>query len=254
VLPTRALLLLAIAVVTLAGCGHSKKNLVQDTGGPALLYDRGYRAMTSSNYPGAIQYYNGLKSRYPFSPEARQAQLDLIYVYFRSQQPEQAIDAAQQFEKENPAHERIDYCLYMRGRLYFEKDPNILEKLFKIDLTARPPKDTVKSYGIFAELIRRFPNSEYAPDARQRMTYLRNRLAAYENHVARYYVKRGAYVAAINRAKYALEHYPEAPELQETLQILVSAYDQLGMQDLAADARRVLRDSYGQEAATAAEL
>ena len=150
--------------------------------------------------------------------------------------------------------ERIDYCLYMRGRLYFEKDPNILEKLFKIDLTARPPKDTVKSYGIFAELIRRFPNSEYAPDARQRMTYLRNRLAAYENHVARYYVKRGAYVAAINRAKYALEHYPEAPELQETLQILVSAYDRLGMKDLAADARRVLRDSYGQEAATAAEL
>lgn len=248
---TRALLLLAIACATLAGCGHNKKNVVEDTGGPALMYDRGYRAMTASNYPGAVQYYKGLVSRYPFSPEARQAELDLIYVYYRSQQPEQAIDAAQQFEKENPAHERIDYCLYMRGRLYFEKDPNILEKLFKVDLTQRPPKDTLRSYGIFAELIRRFPNSEYAPDARQRMTFLRNRLAAYENHVAKYYVKRGAYVAAVNRAKYAIEHYPEAPELEESLQILVTAYEELGMKDLAADARRVLRDTYGDEAATA---
>ena len=215
------------------------------------MYEKGYAAMTASNYPGAIQYYKGLESRFPFSPEARQAQLDLIYLYFRSQQPEQAVDAAQQFEKENPTHERIDYCLYMRGRILFEKEPNILEKLFKVDLSMRPPKDTLRSFGIFQELIRRFPNSEYVPDARQRMTFLRNRLAAYENYVAKYYVKRSAYVAAINRAKYALEHYPEAPELEDTLQILVTAYEQLGMEDLAADARRVLRETYGEEAATA---
>jgi outer membrane protein assembly factor BamD len=243
-------LLLSLALTALAACGR-KGNTVEDAGGPAVMYEKGYSAMNASNYAGAIQYYKGLESRFPFSPEAKQAQLDLVYLFFRSQQPEQAIDAAQQFEKENPTHERIDYCLYMRGRIYFEKDPNILEKLFKVDLSMRPPKDTIRSFGIFQELIRRFPNSEYVPDARQRMTFLRNRLASYENHVAKYYMKRGAYVAAINRAKYALEHYPEAPELEDTLQILVGSYEELGMRDLAADARRVLRETYGEEAATA---
>jgi outer membrane protein assembly factor BamD len=121
----------------------------------------------------------------------------------------------------------------------------------RVDLSLRPPKDTLRSFSTFQELIRRFPDSEYVPDARQRMVFLRNRLAEYENHVADYYVRRGAYVAAINRAKYALEHYPEAPELEKTLQLLVVAYEELGMTDLAADARRVLRQTYGDEAATA---
>jgi outer membrane protein assembly factor BamD len=243
-------LLLGLAMVALSGCGR-KDNVVQDAGGPSAIYERGYSAMQASNYPGAIQYFKALESRYPFSPETRQAQLDLVYLYYRSQQPEQAIDAAEQFEKENPTHERIDYCLYMRGRIYFDQAPNILEKMFKVDLTERPPKDSLRSFNVFQELIRRFPNSEYVPDARQRMTFLRNRLAAYENHVAAYYMKRGAYVAAINRAKYALEHYPEAPELEQSLQILVASYDELGMTDLAADARRVLRQTFGEEAATA---
>ncbi|HVY66050.1 MAG TPA: outer membrane protein assembly factor BamD [Gammaproteobacteria bacterium] len=249
-LRNRAIVLLAaLASISLAGCHRS--NTIQDAGSPSVMYQRGYDAMSASNYAGAVQYFKQLGSRYPFSPEARQAQLDLIYLYYRSQQPEQAVDAAQQFEKENPTHERIDYCLYMRGRIYFDKEPNILEKLFKVDLSMRPPKDSLRAFGIFQELIRRFPNSEYVPDARERMTFLRNRLAAYENHVAAYYLKRGAYVGAINRAKYAIEHYPEAPELQTSLQILVQSYEKLGMQDLAADARRVLRQTYGDDAATA---
>ena len=248
-------LLLSLALTALAACHRNKT--VEDAGGPAVMYEKGYSAMNASNYAGAIQYYKGLESRYPFSPEARQAQLDLIYLYFRSQQPEQAIDAAQQFEKENPTHERIDYCLYMRGRILFEKDPNILEKLFKVDLSMRPPKDTLRSFGIFQELIRRFPNSEYVPDARQRMVYLRNRLARFENYVAQYYVTRGAYVAAINRSKYALEHYPGAPELEKTMQIMITAYEKLGMQDLATDAKRVYAATWGgqqptQQAAQAA--
>jgi outer membrane protein assembly factor BamD len=234
--------------VALCGCGRD--NVVQDQG-PELLYERGYNAMEGSNFAGAIQYFNALEARYPFSPETRQAQLDLIYLYYRSLQPEAAIDAAEQFERENPTHERLDYCLYMRGLVYFDQAPNIIEKLLRVDLSLRPPKDTLRSFSAFQELIRRFPNSEYVPDARQRMVFLRNRLADYENHVADYYVRRGAYVAAINRAKYALEHYPEAPQLEKTLQILVVAYEQLGMSDLAADSRRVLRETFGDEAATA---
>ena len=244
----KALLSLCLASVALVGCG--KNNVVEDQG-PELLYQRGFDAMNGSNYVGAIQYFNALEGRYPFSPETRQAQLDLIYLYYRSLQPEAAIDAAEQFERENPTHERLDYCLYMRGLVYFDQAPNIIEKLLRVDLSLRPPKDTLKSFSTFQELIRRFPDSEYVPDAHQRMVFLRNRLAEYENHVADYYLRRGAPVAAINRAKYALEHYPEAPELEKTLQLLVAAYEQLGMTDLAADARRVLRESFGEEAATA---
>ena len=241
-------LLLALTAGALAGCGRD--NVVEDQG-PELLYGKGYDAMNSSNFAGAIQYFNALEARYPFSPETRQAQLDLIYLYYRSLQPEQAVDAAEEFERENPTHERLDYCLYMRGLVYFDQAPNIIERMLRVDLSLRPPKDTLRSFSTFQELIRRYPNSEYVPDARQRMVFLRNRLAQYENHVADYYVRRGAYVAAINRAKYALEHYPEAPQLEKTLQILVVAYARLGMNDLAADARRVLRQSFGEEAATA---
>ena len=244
----RFLLLGLAAVVLLAGC--ARDSIVEDQG-PELLYQKGYDAMDASNFAGAIQYFNALEARYPFSPETRQAQLDLIYLYYRNLQPELAIDAAEEFERENPTHERIDYCLYMRGLTYFDQAPNIIERLMRVDLSLRPPKDTLRSFSTFQELIRRFPDSEYVPDARQRMVFLRNRLAQYENHVAEYYVRRGAYVAAVNRAKYALEHYPEAPQLEKTLQILVAAYEQLGMTDLAADAQRVLRQSFGDDAATA---
>ncbi|RPI62810.1 MAG: outer membrane protein assembly factor BamD, partial [Lysobacterales bacterium] len=105
----KSILLLGVAAALLTGCNRS--NVVEDQG-PELLYQRGYEAMGASNYAGAIQYFNALEARYPFSPETRQAQLDLIYLYYRSLQPELAIDAAEEFERENPTHERIDYCLY----------------------------------------------------------------------------------------------------------------------------------------------
>jgi outer membrane protein assembly factor BamD len=237
----------ACLAAAVAGCGR-RDNLVEDAG-PEALYDKGKSAMDASNYTGAIQYFMALESRYPFSPETRQAQLDLIYLYYKSAQPEQAVDAADEFERENPTHPRVDYCLYMKGRVWFDQAPNVLERMFKVDLSVRPPKDTLKSFSVFQDLIRRFPDSEYVPDARQRMVFLRNRLAQYENHVAQYYVNRGAYVAAVNRAKYALEHYPGAPELERSLTIMVEAYDKLGMQDLAADARRVLTQTFGEQAA-----
>jgi len=239
------LLLAACAAVFLAGCGRDKT--VEDAG-PEALYQKGQEAMDGSNYAGAIQYFTALSARYPFSPETRQSQLDLIYLHYKSGHPEEAADAAEQFERENPTHPRVDYCLYMRGLISFDQAPNVLEKLFRVDMSLRPPKDTMKSFSMFQDLIRRFPDSEYVPDARQRMVFLRNRLTQYENHVAEYYINRGAYVAAVNRAKYALEHYPGAPELEKTLTIMADAYDKLGMQDLATDARRVLTATYGQKA------
>lgn len=237
--------LLAACLAVLAACGN-RDDAIQDFGADGF-YERGKEAMDAGNFPGAAQYFLALESRYPFSNEARQAQLDLIYVYYKGRQPEAAIDAAEEFERENPTHPRVDYCLYMKGLIYFDEAPNILERMFKVDMTQRPPKDTLLAFSTFQELIRRYPDSRYIADATQRMVFLRNRLASYENHVARYYIDRGAYVAAVNRGKYALEHYAGAPELEQTLELMIEAYEELGMQDLAADARRVLDASFGEE-------
>ena len=247
---------LPIVLVTLlsvlAGCGRDDDNVVQETG-PEGLYQRGVDSMANGNFPLALNYFQALEARYPFSNVTRQAQLDMIYAYYRNREPESAIDAAEEFERENPTHPRVDYCLYIKGLTYFDRAPGMLERLFRVDLTERPPRDTMQAFSIFQELLRRFPNSGYAPDSRERMIYLRNRLAAYENHVAEYYMRRGAYVAAVNRAKYSLEHYPGAPALEESLQLMVDAYEQLGMRDLAADARRVLTESFGEIAGSGAQ-
>lgn len=246
----KSVLLLGLAAASLSACSSHRNAVVRDAG-PSAMYKRGATEMAGANYTSAIKDFMALKSRFPFSPETRQAEVDLIYLYYKTDQPDSAVDAADQFERENPTDPHVDYCLYMKGLVYFDQAPNILEKLFKVDLTMRPPKDSMKSFSTFQDLIRRFPNSEYATDARQRMVFLRNRLAAYENHVADYYIRRGAYVAAANRAKYAVEHYPGAPELKQSLQLMVTAYEKLGMRDLAADARRVLNASFGQSEETA---
>jgi len=240
----KILVLAAAAAVLLSGCGNRRNDVVEDFGAEGF-YDRGKNAMEAGNFQGAAQYFLQLESRYPFAPETRQAELDLIYVYYRGKQPEAAVDAAEQFERENPTHQRVDYALYMKGLTYFDQAPNVLERIFRVDLSERPPKDTLLAFSTFQELIRRFPDSRYAPDARQRMIFLRNRLARYENNVAQYYLDRGAYVAAVNRAKYAIEHYSGAPELEHTLELMVTAYQRLGMEDLANDAERVRSQTFG---------
>ncbi len=246
---TKKRLILSVSlIVVLAGCGRNNDNIVQESG-PEALYERGVASMGNGNFPVALQYFQALEARYPFSNVTRQAQLDMVYAYYRNREPESAIAAAEEFERENPTHPRVDYCLYMKGLAYFDQEPGMLERLFRVDLTERPPRDTMQAFSVFQELLRRFPNSQYAPDTRERMIFLRNRLAAYENHVAAYYMRRGAYVAAANRAKYALEHYPGAPALEESLTIMVDAYEQLGMTELAEDARRVLAESFGEIAA-----
>lgn len=242
-------IVLAAIVLVLSGCAH--RNELDSDFGPEVLYDRGKNAMDAGNYPGAIQFFLQLESRFPFSNATRQAQLDMIYAYYMSNQPESAIDAIDEFQRENPTHERIDYCLYMKGRIYFDQSPNVLERWFNVDLARRPPKDTMESFSAFQELLRRFPDSRYAEDARKRMVFLRNRLAEYENYVAAFYIRRGAYVAAAHRAKYAIEHYPEAPQLERSMNLLIEAYQKLGMDDLAADAARVLEQTYGDDPARA---
>src|SRR5918992_2121721 len=229
------------ALLTLTGCGNRDREQV---GNAERLYELAKRASDNNNFRDAIAYYEQLEARFPFSNPARQGQLDLMYAYYKNREPESAIDQADEFIRENPAHPRIDYAHYIKGLVQFERNPNFLERWFNADLSQRPPIDARSSFQSFQTLVQRFPNSEYAEDARQRMIFLRNRLADYEVHVARYYLKRGAYVGAVNRAKYAIENYDEAPQIKRAVEIMAESYRRLGMADLAADSERVLRENY----------
>lgn len=226
---------LACCAVVIAGCGRRDRvaeQLVSDK-----LYERGHRSLVAGDYRNAVRYYEALEARYPFSEQARQAKLDIIYSYYKNREAESAIDAADQFIRENPTHPRVDYAWYIKGLVHFERAPNFLERWFNVDLTERPPQDVRRSFDAFQTLIERYPDSEYAHDARQRMIFLRNRLADYEVHVADYYLRRAAYVAAIARARYCIENYDGAPAVRDALDIMISAYDGLGLADLAERSR-----------------
>lgn len=237
---TTAALLVGLGL-GLGGCGNKSREQI---GNAEKLYELAKRAADNGNYRDAITYYEQLEARFPFTNSARQGQLDLMHAYYKNREPESAIDQADQFIRENPAHPRVDYAYYIKGLVQFERNPNFLERWFNADLTERPPADARKSFQAFQTLLQRFPNSEYAEDARMRMVFLRNRLANYEVYVANYYLKRGAYVGAINRAKYAIENYDGSPQIRQALQIMAQSYRKLGMTDLAADSERVLKENY----------
>jgi outer membrane protein assembly factor BamD len=213
-------------------------------GTPDGLYSRAVEQATSGNYDGAIKIYEALEARYPFSDAARQSRLDVMYAYYRKGEKEQAVDAADTFIRENPTHPRIDYAYYIKGLVYFERDRNFLERWFDVDLATRPPADARQSFEALSRVVTQYPRSEYAEDARQRMVYLRNRLADYEVNVARYYVKRGAWVAAQNRARYVIEQYDGAPAMRDALEILADCYDKLGLKDLAQDTAKVMAANF----------
>jgi len=239
----KQLALIVLAATLATGC-FFKKDDDDGMSSAQQFYDRAHELMLDGDYDNAIKYYETLEARFPFSNQARQGQLDLIYTYYRNRQPESVIDGAKQFERENPTHARIDYTLYMRGMALFSGERGWFQKLFRVDLSKRPPKDARDSFSAFAELVRRFPDSRYAPDARQRMIFLRNRIAKYENHIADYYFQRGAYVAALDRASYTLQVYDGAPVIDNTLRIMTESYRNLGMYDLADDAERTLTTNF----------
>ena len=206
-------------------------------------YQKAQDYMEAGNYRKAIQVFEVLRARFPFSEFSKQLNLELMYAYYKMGQREQAIDTADQFLRENPTHEKADYALYIKALSYFEQDKNFLERWFRKSTAGRPPQDAELSFSLFARLLERYPSSEYAADAQQRMVYLKNRLSAYENEVARWYIRSGAYVAALNRAKNAIELYNGADSNVESLEIMIEAYEELGMTELANDTRRVLAEN-----------
>ena len=234
---------MAALSLTVGGCKSFRHR--DDSGAsPESMAKQAQKFLNEGSYGAAVKTYEALTARYPFSDPAKQARLDLIYAYYKQHEKESAIDAADRFIRENPTHARLDYAYYMKGLVYFERDLNFLERWLKVDISERPPQDLSKSLEAFQHVVQQYPQSEYAADAHQRMVYIRNRLADYNIHVARFYVKRGAWVAALARSREVLEAYEGSPRTRDALEISALCYDRLGMTDLAADTRKVLSSNF----------
>lgn len=239
------LLTISLFCLSLLIAGCSKDEIEDDLDATEqAAYTSAQSSLRAGNYQGAIQKLQLLESRFPFGRYAEQAQLEIIFAYYKSAQPEAARAAADRFIRLHPAHPNLDYAYYLKGMVSFEQDKNFLSSFIPMDPTTRDPGAARQSFNDFSQLIRLFPNSEYAPDAQQRMKYLRNLLAAAEINVARYYIRRGAYIAAANRGRWVFENYQGAASVPDSLAIMVEAYKLLEMHELADQALTVLNTNY----------
>lgn len=207
----------------------------------AILYAEAKDALRAADYETAIQRLEALEARFPFGRFAQQAQLDIAYAYYKYDEPDSAVAAAERFIKLYPRHRRVDYAYYLRGLVRFSQGRGTFDNLPGQDPAKRDPGAAKMAFQFFDELVTRFPNSTYAEDAVERMRYLRNNLARYEIYVGEFYMRRQAYLAAANRGKYVLEYFQKTPSTPDALALMVRAYNKLGMTDLADDSMRVLQ-------------
>jgi outer membrane protein assembly factor BamD len=230
------------AALTLGGCGLLPEVKDETAGWSAQkLYSEAKDNLNEGNYERAVKLFETLESRYPFGRYAQQAQLEVAYAYYKDNEPISAIAACDRFVKLHPNHPNVDYAFYLKGLANFNDDLGILGNLVDQDMSERDPRAAREAFLTFKELVTRFPDSKYAEDSTARMKYLVNALAENEIHVAKYYIKRKAWVAAANRAKEVLKTYPDSPAVEEALAILVVSYDKLKLTDLRDDAQRVLK-------------
>lgn len=236
--------LLLIAILALTAACSSKKEVVDENLSEVELYQQAQADLDNNSYNSATEKLKALESRYPFGRYADQAQLELIYANYKNGEPEAAKSAAERFIRLHPQHPNVDYAYYLKGLTSFDQDVGLLARFLPLDQTKRDPGAARDSYNEFAQLTSRYPNSRYAPDAKQRMIYLRNLLAAYEIHVADYYLTRQAYVAAANRGRYVVENFQETPAVGDGLAVMVEAYQRMHLDDLADTSLEVLKTNY----------
>ncbi|MBV1879776.1 MAG: outer membrane protein assembly factor BamD [Pseudomonadales bacterium] len=210
------------------------------------FYQAAQQSLRSSNFTDAVDRLQQLEARFPFGRFSDQSQLEIIYAYYKSQQPEAARAAADRFIRLHPQHPNIDYAYYLKGMASFEEDQNFLERFLPLNPATRDLGAANDSFADFSQLVLKFPDSQYAPDARQRMIYLKNLSAEFEVNVAKYYIRRGAYIAAANRGRYVFEHFQKTPSVPDALAVMIEAYSLLGMQDLASETLLVLSTNYPQ--------
>ncbi len=229
----------------LGGCSFLPDQIDETAGWSAnKLYSEAKNNMAEGGYEQAIKFFEKLEARYPYGRYAQQAQLEVAYAYYRQNEIANAIAACDRFIRLHPNHPNVDYAYYLKGLTNFNEDLGLLGYVSLQDLTERDPKAARDSFDAFKVLVTKYPESRYTPDATARMNYLVNALASHEVHVARYYMKREAFVAALNRAQTAVKTYPDAPANEEALFIMVKAYDHMGMNDLRDDTERVMRKNF----------
>jgi outer membrane protein assembly factor BamD len=240
----RQAVIAVVAAALIGGCA-SVRNFDETRGWSApKLYAEARDEMNGRNWQRAIKLYETLESRYPFGRYSQQAMLELAYSQWKDVEPVQALATIDRFLKLYPTHPSADYAWYLRGLINFNHDLGVLSSLSRQDVSERDPRSARESFDSFREVVTRFPDSRYAPDAAARMKFVVNMLASNEVHVARFYLRKGAYVAAANRAQTALTTYPQAPANEEGLLIMVKAYDAMGLVDLRNDAERVMRANF----------
>ncbi|GAB2720158.1 outer membrane protein assembly factor BamD [Halomonas garicola] len=238
----------ALSLTLLAGCASNATDSSVDEGkyantGERELYELARDALDRSLYTTAIERLEALDSRYPFGKHAEQAQLELIYAYYENSKWEEARAAASRFVRLHPDHPQADYAYYLRGLAAWQAGRFSLERMRVVDISKRDLGATRDAYNDFRDLLTRYPQSDYAPDARQRVVYLRDLLARHELHVADYYLRRGAFVAAVKRGRWVLENYPESSAGADALATMVEGYQGLGMDDRAREVLKVLKDN-----------
>ena len=235
----RLLAALALAA-TLAACGDRTRLDATEVLPADEMYAEARESLQAGNYGRAVKYYRRLVARFPFGRYTEQAELELIYAQYKGSEPEEALSTANRFIKQYPTHRHIDYAYYLRGLINFNREIGLLERYIEQDTTRRDLGFARQSFQDFGALVERFPNSRYAPDARQRMVHLRNGLAQAELNIAAYYFRRGAYVAASQRGRYIVENYQQTPQVAEALALMAESYQRLGDTQAAEDTRRVL--------------
>lgn len=242
---TFSIITLSVLCLFLSACSlFGEKTDAQKNWTVEQYYRSAKEDLDAGNYATAVKGYEALEAKYPFGKYAQQAQLDIAYAYYLDGETAQAASACDRFMKLHPNHPNVDYALYLKGLAFFKPDLGLFGALLNLDQSERDPKALRDSFEIFKDLVTRFPESIYAEDARVRMAYLINTLARHDIAVARYYLNRGAYLAAVNRAQSVMQRYPQAPLNEEALVISIVAYEKMGMADLAADSRRVLQKNF----------
>jgi len=238
-----AKILLILALIFNASACSVLPEIDDETSGWSArqLYDAGKNALNTADYETALRYLESLEARFPYGRYAQQAQMDIIFAYYKFDEPESAIAAADRFIKLYPRHPKVDYAYYMRGLASFYQSMGTLDYLFNLDPSKREARGSREAFQYFSTLIKQYPNSDYAADSAQRLIYLHNVLAKHEVNIANYYIERGAYVAAANRAKYVINNYERTPSAIEALIVMVKAYRYLGLTDLAHGTFRILQ-------------
>jgi len=233
------------ALLGLSGCGLLPDKTDETAKWSAeKLYAEAREEMSGAHYEAAIKLFQRLEANYPFGTYATQAQMEIAYAQYKAQDQAEALASVERFIKLHPNHPQVDYMYYLRGLINFNDQIGFLSTIYSQDPTERDPKATREAFAAFKALVDRFPNSKYAPDAIARLNYLINAMASYEVHVANYYYRRGAYVAAVNRAQAAVADYSESPSREEALFIMIRSYDKLGMLPLRDDTQRVFTLNY----------